>query len=106
MDAERITSWAAQTGPETERFVAELLAQRPHPEHGYRSVMGIISLGKKYGTARIEKATARARALNSYSYASVKSILDKNLDGAPLPARQPTRHHRPHANIRGPRNYR
>jgi transposase len=102
---ERMIAWAAKTGPETKAFVAELLASRPHPEHGYRSVLGIIRLEKKHGAERVEKATKRARALRSYSYHSVESILKNNLEDRPLPERHRTRRNRQHDNIRGPEHY-
>jgi transposase len=103
---QRIVTWAAETGPMTEAFVADLLASRPHPEHGFRSVMGIIALGKKYGITRLEKAAGRSHTLGALTYKSVESILKNNLEDRPLPERHRTRHHRTHENIRGPEHYR
>ena len=37
-----------------------ILAERPHPEQGYRSCLGILRLGKRYGDVRLEAACARA----------------------------------------------
>ncbi len=103
---ERIRRWAGEVGPETELFVGELLERRRHPEHGYRAVMGLISLAKRHGDERVERATKRARALGSYSYKSVKSMLENNLEDKPLPSREPNRHHRPPENVRGSGYYR
>lgn len=103
---ERVRRWAGEVGCETEQFVKELLERRRHPEHGYRSVMGLISLAKHHGNERVEKATKRARALGSYSYKSVKSMLENNLEDSPLPSRDRNRHHRPHENVRGSAYYR
>jgi transposase len=96
----RIEAWAAITGPKTAELVATLMVERPHPEHGYRSCLGIISLKKKYGPERLERACARALALKAHSYTSVKSILAKHLEDRPLtvPALRP---HPPHDNVRG-----
>lgn len=43
----RIEAWAQTTGPKTAELVATLMVERPHPKHGYRSCLGIISLKKK-----------------------------------------------------------
>jgi transposase len=40
----RIVDWAAQTGPFTGHLVAAVLAEKPHPEMGYRAALGVISL--------------------------------------------------------------
>lgn len=96
----RIQAWAAQTGPKTAELVATLMANRPHPEHGYRSCLGIISLSKKVGPDRLELACGRALALRAHSYTTVKSILAKHLEDKPLTA-PPLRPHPPHDNVRG-----
>jgi len=43
-----------------EALVEAILADRPHPEQGYRSCLGILRLAKRYGAARVEAACARA----------------------------------------------
>jgi transposase len=62
-------------GPATAKFAEAVLVERPHPEQGFRSCLGIIRLGKRYGTGRLEAAAARALALRSHSYRSVEPIL-------------------------------
>ena len=52
--------WAAKTGPFTGRLVAAMLAEKPHPEMGYRAALGVISLSRKYGPERVEAACTRA----------------------------------------------
>ena len=49
-----------QLGPQTRALAEAILADRPHPEQGYRSCLGILRLGKRYGDARLEAACARA----------------------------------------------
>ena len=96
----RIVDWAAKTGPFTGRLVAALLAEKPHPEMGYRSALGVISLSRKYGPERVEAACTRAVRMKVHRYQSVKSILASGLDQEPLPqliVRPPVEH----ANIRG-----
>jgi transposase len=98
----RLIAWAAQTGPATAQVVTQILSRRAYPEHGYRSCLGIISLGKRFGKERLEAACNRALFINGLSYKSIKSILEHNLDQKPLPL---TPEHPPvsHKNIRGPR---
>ena len=56
--------------PPTAALVEAIMAARPHPEQGFRSALGIIRLGDRYGTERVEAACARALHLRSYSYRS------------------------------------
>ena len=100
----RMIRWATTIGPNAAKLVETILESRPHPEQGYRSCLGIIRLGKKYGNDRLEAACARARAIRSHSYRSVASILKTGLDSQPLtaPTEQPPI---VHANIRGADTY-
>jgi len=96
----RIIKWAEKTGPSTASLVKEIMERRPHPEQGFRSALGIIRLGRRYGEERLEAACIRALFMKAYSYRSVESILKNNLDGKELPERL----NRPsvaHENIRG-----
>jgi hypothetical protein len=34
-----------------------MLAEKTHPEMGYRSALGVIRLGRKYGSERVEAAS-------------------------------------------------
>ena len=105
----RIINWAGTIGPQTRALAAAILAERPHPEQGYRSCLGILRLGKRYGDARLEAACARAVAAGARSYRHVDSILKCGLDRAPLPAPadEPARSlsTEPHENVRGPNHY-
>ena len=102
----RIIAWAEKTGPNTAALATEIMAARTHPEQGYRSCLGIIRLGERYGTERLEAACARALTARALSYRSVESILSHGLDSQPLGQRPPARTHRRHHNLRGPKYYR
>jgi len=103
---ERIINWAKTIGENTAQLAETILAERKHPEHGFRSCLGIIRLEKKYGRDRLEAACVRALAVGGRSYSHVNAILQNGLDRAPLPSRdvEPTA---PidHENIRGPDYY-
>jgi hypothetical protein len=82
-----------------------MLAERPHPEMGYRSALGVISLSRKYGPERLEAACTRAVRLKIYRYQSVKSILASGLDRQPLPLLVAPDPPVQHTNIRGAEYY-
>ena len=44
---ERLQRWAAKIGPETAALITQVLAERPHPEQGYRACLGILPAGQK-----------------------------------------------------------
>jgi transposase len=98
----RLIEWAAKTGEQTRGLVEEILLDRPHPEQGYRSCLGIIRLVKRYSTERVEAACARARRANARSYQSVESILKLGLDRLPEEKSTATASDQPaHCNVRG-----
>jgi transposase len=101
----RIVSWAAQSGPATAKLVDTILVARRHPEQGFRSCLGIVRLGDKYGTDRLEAACTRALAVRAHSYRSIESILRTGLDRQALPTEGPERTHPDHDNVRGPSYY-
>lgn len=80
----RLRDWAAQVGPRTADLVQNIFDSRPHPEQGYRSVLGIMRLAKSVGKERLEAAATRALAYHLVSYRAVRSILDGGLDRLPL----------------------
>ncbi len=102
----RITAWAATIGPQTAALVAAILADRPHPEQGYRSCLGLLRLGRRDGEARLEAACARALAVGARSYRHVDSILKHRLDREPLPAAPAATPGPVHEHVRGRDYYR
>jgi transposase len=102
---ERIASWAKTIGANTGLLVEKILTERKHPEHGYRSCLGIIRLEKKYGRERLDAACARALAVNGRSYKHVESILHNGLDRAALPKSDDEAAPIDHENVRGPDYY-
>jgi transposase len=99
----RFIQWAGDIGPKTKELVEAILAERPHPEQGYRSCLGILRLAKRYGNDRLEAACARGVVARARSYRHVDSILKNGLDRAPLPEsdESPGSQRETHENIRG-----
>ncbi len=98
--------WAEGTGPKTAALVTAVMESRPHPEQGYRSCLGIMRLGRRYGDERLEAACTRALAVSALSYRSVESILRTGLDHEALPEALPLVPLRTHEFVRGPDYYR
>lgn len=102
----RLIQWASKTGPSTKALVSAILADRPHPEQGYRSCLGILRLEKRYGPDRLEAACLRALQAGARSYKRVESILKRGLERSPLPNDSPEAPTQPsHENVRGPSYY-
>ena len=104
---ERLTRWAQTIGPHTRALLEAIFADRPHPEQGYRSCLGILRLAKRFGAPRLEAACLRAVAVRARSYRHVESILKHGLDRLPAPDSSP-RDGRSvaHLNLRGRDYYR
>jgi len=102
---ERLVKWAAQTGEATAKLVDTILSGLVHPQQGFNSCLGIISLSRKYGCDRVEAASKRALAIGGVSYKCMKSILVNGLDSKPLPEPVPVQQSVLHQNIRGSEYY-
>ena len=85
----RLIDWARTIGPQTAALVEAILADRPHPEQGYRSCLGLLRLAKGYGPDRLEVASTRAVAVGARSYRHVDSMLKHGLDRLAGPAGSP-----------------
>lgn len=96
---ESLIRQAARIGVNTAILVERMMRDRPHPEQGYRSAMGVLSLGRRFDKPRLEAACERALTINAISYSSVNAILKSGLDRA-KPA-EPVRPSPVHGNIRG-----
>jgi transposase len=98
-----LVKMAARIGVNAAILVERLMRERPHPEQGYRSAMGVIALGRRYERARLEAACERALVINAVSFSSVSAILKSGLDRA-RPS-EPIGAAPAHANIRGSTYY-
>jgi len=103
----RFIRWGEGIGPATGRLIEAVLRERPHPEQGYRSCLGILRLERRYGRARLEAACARALAVRARSYRDVDAILKHGLDQLPPLAAPDAAASAPlvHENLRGAAYY-
>lgn len=77
---QRLIDWGNSIGLSTGALITQLLATYKHPEHGYRSCLGLLSLARRYSKRRLEAACAIALSIGGYRYRDVRAILVNNRD--------------------------
>lgn len=101
----RMMDAAAEVGPATVALFEAIMRDKPHPEQGFRSCLGVLSLVKSYGPARVEAACRRGNHVGASTYGSIASILKHGLDKAFAQEAPPDAPPIVHGNIRGPDYY-
>lgn len=101
-NAERLTGWAKDVGPEVLEVITKVLHSRTYAPQAFRACLGILSLHKRYGSLRLNQACRRALSYGSHSGSRIRNILaqgleqesqpDLGLTAAPVPV---------HENLRG-----
>jgi len=102
---ERLIHWGNGIGANTGRFVTELMQRFRHPEHGYRSCLGLLGLAKRYGPERVEAACTLGLELGAGRYRDVRDILVNGRDLVARPAPEPEWVAPVHDNVRGAAYY-
>lgn len=97
----RLVNWARTIGVNTALLCERILAEKPHPEMGYRACLGLMRLAKEYSPERMEAAAQRALLTGACRYQNVKSILKNSLDGIPVTESDSAKPVPHHAYIRG-----
>jgi len=77
---ERFLKWASAIGGEVALVIEKVLDSRKHPEQAYKVCLGILSLGKKYGAARLNKACKQANRFGTYSLKRIENMLKLALE--------------------------
>lgn len=101
---QRLIHWGQDIGPATAQTVTRLLEQNKHPEHGYRACLGLLSLAKRHGKARLEAACTLALQIGACRYGHVRDILANNRD-LHAPSEAGDWVSPDHAHLRGPTYY-
>lgn len=76
----RFLNWAKDIGPYTLQVTEHLLNSKPHPEQAYRTCLGLLNLGKRYGKKRLESACEYGWNSGVRSRKSIASILENRMD--------------------------
>jgi transposase len=108
-DGESYRAWARNTGEAVFTVIDRLLSEAEVEQTAYRSCMGILQMGKKYGAARLNAACKKAETLGSVTYPTIRTILKNGQDGQDGPTQSGPAMTIPvaaHANIRGAAEFR
>ena len=102
----RIISWGKRHGPHTGILFEEIMADKPHPEMGFRTCLGILSRAKGEDHSIVEAVSRRMLELKLYRVKNFKNILsNKTYSQAldePLEMTPPDSYHE---NVRGQQCY-
>ncbi len=77
---ERFKRWARRFGAETEGLIIAILANRPHPEQGFRTCLGVLRLYRGLQPERAEAVSTHAVDIGALTYKSIASIVEHNAD--------------------------
>ncbi len=102
---ERMKRWANKIGPHTMKFIERLISSRAFPEQSYRTCLGVLRLGSRYGENRLEKACAIACESDVTRYQQIEAILKNKIDTLPHSHVSNTPVITSHENIRGSNYY-
>ncbi len=97
---QRVLKQAEGIGVATVEVLRRQAAHRKHPEETLRSAQGILRLGSDFTPERLEAACQRALEIKSYSYRTVRTLLQ-----TPPPEPTPATPDVTHDNLRGPDYY-
>lgn len=87
-DKDRFISWAKTIGPATSKVIEGIFDRAVIEQQAYRSCFGVLSLQKKFGNKRLERACVFSLSIQALpGYRQIKSTLEKGLD---LPVKQST----------------
>ena len=77
---ERLIAWGARIGVACAATVRRKLERQSHPEHAYRACLGLLSLSKRHGDARLEAACAMALTLGTCKFTHIRDMLVNRRD--------------------------
>ena len=101
---ERLIAWGERIGVACAATVRRMLERQRHPEHAYRACLGLLSLAKRHGDARLEAACVLALTLGTAKYTHIRDILVNRREQLPASA-TPEWTSPAHAHVRGATYY-
>lgn len=103
-DDEYFLREASYRGQSVQAVIKRILESKVFYEQTYNSCLGILRLGKQYGTDRLEAACQRALHSSVVNFGLINNILKRNLDKVPIS--DPHQTSIPlHDQIRGPKAF-
>ncbi len=101
-DDEYFLREASYRGQAVQEVIKKILGSKAFYEQTYNSCLGILRLGKQYGSQRLQAACQRALCAPTVNYGMVANILKRHLDKT---SSDPELFTPPHEQIRGPQTY-
>ena len=77
--------WASYNGEACRIVIDTILSTFEYEPQGYKSCMGVLVLGKKWGKIALNDACVRAIELTSVSYTTIKRIISENMQSNKTP---------------------
>lgn len=71
----RFQRWGATIGPYTEGLIIAILANRPHPEQGFRTCLGVLKLYRAIPTMQAEAVSTRAVEIGWLTCKSISALI-------------------------------
>lgn len=99
--SKKFIKWVSDIGEETKEFIEKVFQLKKHPEQAYKSCLGILTLERKVGKERLNKACSRALYYHAYNYKIIKNILERGLEDESITEHQQRLGIPSHENIRG-----
>jgi len=103
-NVEHYLQQATENGPATLELFKKVMDSKLIIDQSYSACTGLLRLIKEYGGTRMENACKRALKGYRFSYRTIKSILEKNMDVLEE-AEVPEFRIPEHGNLRGPETY-
>lgn len=79
-----VTTWTQQQGGAVAAFFDQHLKHHANAAQSLQAGRGLRTLARDYGTDRLQAACARALAMHARSISSVKSMLQRGIEAAPI----------------------
>ena len=106
MNAASLIEWGQRIGPSVGTAIENILERTTFPQQAYRTCQGLLSLGKKYGYRRLDRACDMLIGTTGcVSHKSVSNILKNNRDMIQDRASGAISSTPSHSNIRGAAAY-
>lgn len=99
-----LVAWGERIGVACGALVRKMLQDKAHPEHAYRTYLGLLALSRRYGESRLEAACVLALSLGTSKYTHIRDILLNRRDLVQNQA-APQWSSPDHAHVRGAQYY-
>lgn len=97
---DKFINWADGIGENCREYIIRILERSKYPEQNYKSSIGVLSLAKKVGKKRLDRACKRGLEYEVFNFRIIESILEKGFDNLDEEITE-DKTIPPHDNIRG-----